>query len=90
MDEQKKLKFLQIKSLMGDNPHQETKMDVLAAARLSTIAETGNKQEVGLAMLKKQQDIAKSTATQLLDSVAPAQPVQNLPAHLGNKVNTSA
>jgi len=41
-------------------------------------------------MLKKQQDIAKSTATQLLDSVAPAQPVQNLPAHLGNKVNTTA
>jgi inorganic pyrophosphatase/exopolyphosphatase len=75
---------------MEDSPHQEMHMDVLAAAKLSTIAETGNKQEVGLAMLKKQQDMAKSTATQLLDSVAPPQPVQNLPAHLGNKVNTTA
>ena len=65
-------------------------MDVLAIAKLSTtIAETGNKQEVALTMLKKQQDMQKSVATQMLDTIAPPQPV-NLPAHLGNTINTTA
>jgi hypothetical protein len=63
-------------------------MDVLAIARLSTtIAETGTKEDVGMAMLKKQQDMQKSTMTQILDGI---QPPQNLPAHLGNKINTTA
>jgi hypothetical protein len=66
-------------------------MDVLGIAKLSTtIAETGNKQEVAIAMLKKQQDMQKSMATQILDGIAPPPPVQNLPAHLGNKINTTA
>ncbi len=66
-------------------------MDVLSIAKLSTtIAETGNKQEVAVAVLKKQQDMQKSMATQLLDGIAPPQPAQNLPAHLGNNVNTTA
>lgn len=60
-------------------------------AKLSTsIAETGNKQEVGLAVLKKAQDIQKSTATQLLDSVKAPPQVQNLPSNLGNTINTTA
>jgi len=66
-------------------------MDVLSIAKLSTtIAETGNKQEVAIAMLKKQQDMQKSMATQILDGIQPPQPAQNLPAHLGNKINTTA
>ncbi|QOL49643.1 YjfB family protein [Massilia litorea] len=63
-------------------------MDVLAIARLSTtIAETGTKEDVGMTMLKKQQDMQKSAMTQILDGI---QPPQNLPAHLGNKINTTA
>ncbi|XYJ09473.1 YjfB family protein [Telluria sp. B2] len=66
-------------------------MDALGIAKLSTtIAETGNKQEVAIAMLKKQQDMQKSMATQILDSIQPPQPAQNLPAHLGSKINTTA
>lgn len=76
---------------MEDNPLQETEMDVRATAKLSTtIAETGTKQEVAVTMLKKQQDMQKSTAAQLLDGIQPPQPVQNLPAHLGSKINTTA
>jgi hypothetical protein len=76
---------------MEDTPHQETGMDVLSIAKWSTtMAETGNKQEVAIAMLKKQQDMQKSAVTQILDGIAPPQPVQNLPAHLGSKINTTA
>jgi hypothetical protein len=63
-------------------------MDVLAIANLSTtIAETGTKQDVAMTMLKKQQDMQKSAVTQILDGI---QPPQNLPAHLGNTINTTA
>lgn len=63
-------------------------MDVAGIAKFATtMAETGNKQEVALTMLKKQQDMQKSMATQLLDAVPP---VQNLPAHLGKTINTTA
>ncbi|QNA88354.1 putative motility protein [Massilia sp. Dwa41.01b] len=65
-------------------------MDVASIAKLSTtIAETGNKEEVAMTMLKKQQDMQKSMATQLLGTIAPP-PAQNLPAHLGQNVNTTA
>jgi hypothetical protein len=56
----------------------------------SSVAETGIKQEVGLTMLKKAQDIQKSTAAQLLNAVQPAPSIQNLPANLGNTINTTA
>lgn len=66
-------------------------MEVSTIARLATsIAETGNRQEVGLAVLKRAQDIQVATATQLIDAVQVATPAQNLPAHLGNKINTTA
>jgi hypothetical protein len=66
-------------------------MDVTAMAKLaSSIAETGTKQEVGVAVLKRAQDIESSTATQLIDAIQPAPAVQNLPAHLGNTINTTA
>lgn len=60
-------------------------------AKLSTsIAETGTKQEVGLAVLKKAQDLQKATATQMIDSVKASSPPQRLPANLGNTINTTA
>jgi len=63
-------------------------MDVMGIAKLSTsIAETGIRQDVSIAMLKRAQDLQASTATQLLDAV---QPAQNLPEHLGKNVNTTA
>ena len=66
-------------------------MDVMGIAKLATsIADTGTRQEVGIAMLKRAQDIQASTATQLLDAVQSAAPAQNLPAHLGQNVNTTA
>ncbi len=67
-------------------------MDVLAIAKLSTtMAETGNKQEVATTMLKKQQDIQRNHASQLIEAIQPPpQPAQNLPAHLGNTINTTA
>jgi hypothetical protein len=66
-------------------------MDVMGIAKLATsIADTGTRQEVGIAMLKRAQDIQASTATQLLDAVQSAAPAQNLPAHLGKNINTTA
>jgi hypothetical protein len=66
-------------------------MDALSIAKLSTtMAETGTRQDVAVTMLKKQQDVQKSTMTQILDGIQPPPPVQNLPAHLGNKINTTA
>ncbi len=63
-------------------------MDVTSIAALSTtIAETGRKEEVGVTVLKKAQDQQKAHMTQLLEGI---QPPQNLPAHLGNKINTTA
>jgi hypothetical protein len=66
-------------------------MDVSSIARLSTsIAETGNKQEVGIEVLKKAQQIQASTAAQLINAVQSAPAVQNLPSNLGNNINTTA
>ncbi|WP_426100490.1 YjfB family protein [Massilia sp. TSP1-1-2] len=66
-------------------------MDVASLANLSSsVAETGVKQEVGLAVLKRAQQIQASTAAQLINSVSSPPTLQNLPAHLGNTINTSA
>ncbi|SHH16601.1 YjfB family protein [Massilia sp. CF038] len=66
-------------------------MDVSSIAKLATsIAETGNKQEVGVAVLKKAQQIQASTAAQLINAVQSPPAVQNLPANLGNTINTTA
>lgn len=63
-------------------------MDVTNIAKLSSsMAETGIRQEVGISMLKKSMDIEKNSAAQLLQALP--QP-QNLPAHLGNTINTKA
>jgi hypothetical protein len=66
-------------------------MDVAGIAKLSTsIAETGTKQDVDIAVMKKAQDIQMSTATQMIDAIQAVPTVQNLPAHLGNTINTKA
>ena len=65
-------------------------MDVNLAKLSSSVAETGNNQDTSLAVLKKAQEIETATATQLIDSVKSPATVQNLPAHLGNTINTTA
>lgn len=66
-------------------------MDVTGIAKLaSSIAETGTKQDVGIAVLKRAQQIESATATQLIDALQATPTVQNLPPHLGNKINTTA
>ena len=66
-------------------------MDVGSIAQLSTTtAETGTRQAVGLTVLKKAQDIQSSTANALLEALPPVQSSANLPAHLGNRINTTA
>jgi hypothetical protein len=66
-------------------------MDVSSIAKAaSTIADTGTKQEIDIAVQKKAQDIAVSTATQLIDAIKSPPPVQNLPDHLGQNINTTA
>jgi hypothetical protein len=57
----------------------------------SSVASTGNnQQDVSYAVQKKSQDIQASTAAQLIDSVKSPATIQNLPAHLGNTINTTA
>ena len=57
-------------------------------AKLATsVAQTGTAQEVGLTVLKRAQDFEKSSAMELINSVAP---VQKLPSNLGNTINTTA
>jgi hypothetical protein len=66
-------------------------MDVMGIAKLATnLADTGLRQEVGITMLKKAQDLQASSAQQLLDAVPQAAAAPNLPAHLGNTINTTA
>lgn len=66
-------------------------MDVTGIAKLATsLADTGLKQDVGIAVLKRAEDIQASTATQLLDAVQPAAPAPSLPSHLGQHINTTA
>ena len=66
-------------------------MDVTGIARLSTsIADTGTKQAVGIAVLKKAQDIQASSAAALIEAIPPVPSAPSLPAHLGNTINTKA
>ncbi|MDB5804923.1 MAG: hypothetical protein JWN73_2245 [Betaproteobacteria bacterium] len=66
-------------------------MEISAIARgAASIAETGTKQEVDIAVLKIAQKIEGATTTQLIDAVKSTPTVQNLPANLGNTINTTA
>lgn len=67
-------------------------MDVTAIAQLSSsMAETGTKEAVGMAVLKKAQDAEKTMADGLIAALPPpVASTPNLPAHLGNTINTTA
>ncbi|OYO26483.1 YjfB family protein [Janthinobacterium sp. PC23-8] len=66
-------------------------MDVGSISQLSTtMAETGIRQEVGVAVLKKAQEIQSSTATALIDALPAPTAAPSLPSHLGNRINTTA
>ena len=65
-------------------------MDINGVTRATTsVAETGNRQDVALEVQRRAQQIDKSTATQLIDAVR-AVPTPTLPSHLGNNVDTTA
>ena len=66
-------------------------MDVSGIAKLATsLADTGNRQEVGIAVLKRAQQVEQAVASQMIDALQAAAPAQNLPAHLGKNINTTA
>lgn len=66
-------------------------MDVTNIAKLSTsMAETGQRHEVGIAVMKRALDIQASSAAQLIQGLDAVPQAQNLPAHLGNTINTKA
>ena len=61
-------------------------MKLESVANASSVAEAGLKQEVSFAVLKKAMQVEGDSVVQLLDAAKPA----NLPAHLGNTINTTA
>lgn len=66
-------------------------MDVSGIAQVATtIADTGTKQAVGIAVEKKAQDIQASSAAALIEAIPPVPSTPNLPSHLGNNINTTA
>ena len=66
-------------------------MDVSSIASLATtMAETGVKQEVDVAVLKKALDVQGTSALALIQAVPGVSASANLPPHLGQNVNTTA
>ena len=66
-------------------------MDLTGIAQLSTsMAETGTKQAVDIAILKKAQDMESFNASALIQALPDVPSPQNLPEHLGNTINTTA
>jgi hypothetical protein len=54
------------------------------------MATTQMNQEVGMAVLKKSMDIASSSASELLAAIPAPPSAVNLPANLGQHINTTA
>ncbi|MFC3107780.1 YjfB family protein [Undibacterium arcticum] len=67
-------------------------MDISGISNLATsIADTGTKREVDLAVLKKAIDIDASSAAALVAALPPPTSLpNNLPPHLGQNINTKA
>jgi len=66
-------------------------MEVTDIARLATsMAQTKIQQQVGIAVLKKALDVEASTALALLQAIPPVPSIANLPANLGQNINTTA
>jgi broad specificity polyphosphatase/5'/3'-nucleotidase SurE len=68
----------------------EAVMDVSGIASMATsLAETQSSQNVGISVLKKALDAERDGAAALLNAIPPPSSV-NLPAHLGQNINTTA
>jgi hypothetical protein len=66
-------------------------MDVTGIANVATtLADVGTSQAIGIAVLKKAQDLATDNATALIEAIPKAPSAQNLPANLGQNINTTA
>lgn len=66
-------------------------MDVTGIASLSTtLADVGTSQAISIAVLKKSMDISAESATALIAAIPDMPSMQNLPAHLGKNINTTA
>jgi hypothetical protein len=65
-------------------------MSVSEIASLATnLSNNAVKQDVGIGVLKKALQVESNTAATLIAAL-PTPPSANLPAHLGNSVNTTA
>lgn len=65
-------------------------MDVTGITSLATqLGQTKLEQEVSVAVLKRALDIERAAAATLLEALPPV-PSANLPAHLGQNINTTA
>lgn len=65
-------------------------MDVNNIAHLATtVAATGTNQAVGVAVLKKADEVQASSAAAMLEALPPAT-APNLPEHIGRNINTTA
>jgi hypothetical protein len=67
-------------------------MDLAAVVNGShnNISDSGVSQTVQLDLLKQAQNIDQTTANALIQAIPQTPNVPNLPAHLGNNVNTTA
>lgn len=66
-------------------------MDVSAIANLSTVmSSTRTEQAIGTAVLKKVMDINAAGALALIEAIPDISTTQNLPAHLGQHIDTTA
>ncbi len=65
-------------------------MEVNQIAQLATsLANNATNQAIGIAVLRKAMDVQASSAAAMLEALPPATGA-NLPAHLGQNVNTTA
>lgn len=62
----------------------------IVSSSSSNISDAGVSQSVAIDVLKKAENIDQSNATALIQGITPPPAAPNLPAHLGNNVNTVA
>jgi Putative motility protein len=66
-------------------------MDVTGIANVATsMADASANQAVGIAVLKKAIDINAAGALALIEALPDISSTQNLPAHIGRNINTTA
>jgi hypothetical protein len=66
-------------------------MDISGLGNLATsLSQTTQSDDVGYAVLRKALNAESAAAVQLIDALPPVQQAPNLPAHLGQNINTTA